>query len=72
MIDKVLRTLHPLSEALIDPKLREDIATKIETQVMSMGVSKEDTETLERNLSRSVTASQVKLPQNSTVFVLGK
>lgn len=72
MIDEVLRTLHPLSEALIDPKLREDIATKIETQVMSMGVSKEDTETLERNLSRSVTASQVKLPQNSTVFVLGK
>lgn len=72
MIDKVLRTLHPLSEALIDPKLREDIATKIETQVMSMGVSKEDTKTLERNLSRSVTASQVKLPQNSTVFVLGK
>lgn len=65
--EKVLGTLDTLSQALIASKVPGEDATKIETQSLSMGVSKEDSETLGEE-PVTITNTQVKLPRNSPIF----
>lgn len=67
---KVLGTLDTLSQALTASKVPGEEATKIDTPSLSMGVSKEDIETLGKKpfTIGNSQGAEVKLPENSTAF----
>lgn len=64
---KVLGTVDVLSKALMVSKVPGEDATKIETESLSMGVSKENPATL-GNKPFDIGDSKVSLPKNTSAF----